>query len=242
MQVDHPCAEIYSGGWSAGFSSQGREGPSEGGTVARGPAGVASTLKTAGAFLFLLPGGRPRRRGDEGAAAAAHGGGATKEQQPPRKQSSSRSPLGGLASASPGRPRRRKLWPPGARRRKKRRRWPSPRGPPRYFCYDSLSGDRVSEIRKALPPAPPPPSRCPPGPSHRWQRNRWGTTLPDWFWKGRAWGERRSGGCPAQFARSVFKGEQRKGNPRHFSNQLPRCAPPRRLPQRIVGGADGTRH
>jgi hypothetical protein len=71
MQVDHPCAEIYSGGWSAGFSSQGREGPSGGGTVARGPAGVASTLKTAGAFLFLLPSGRPRRRGDEGAAAAA---------------------------------------------------------------------------------------------------------------------------------------------------------------------------
>jgi hypothetical protein len=28
-------------------------------------------LKTAGAFLFLLPGGRPRRRDDEGAAAAA---------------------------------------------------------------------------------------------------------------------------------------------------------------------------
>jgi hypothetical protein len=69
--VDHPCAEIYSGGWSAGFSSQGREGPSGGGTVARGPAEVASTLKTVGAFLFLLPGGRPRRRGDEGAAAAA---------------------------------------------------------------------------------------------------------------------------------------------------------------------------
>jgi hypothetical protein len=33
--------------------------------------GVAATLKTAGAFLFLLPGGRPRRRGDEGAAATA---------------------------------------------------------------------------------------------------------------------------------------------------------------------------
>jgi hypothetical protein len=71
MQVDHPCAEIYSGGWSTGFSSQGREGPSGRGTVAWGPARVASTLKTAGAFLFLLPGGRPRRRGDEGAAAAA---------------------------------------------------------------------------------------------------------------------------------------------------------------------------
>jgi hypothetical protein len=28
-------------------------------------------LKTAGAFLFLLPGGRPRQRDDEGAAAAA---------------------------------------------------------------------------------------------------------------------------------------------------------------------------
>jgi hypothetical protein len=69
--VDHPCAEIYSGGWSAGFSSQGREGPSGGGTVAQGPTGAASTLKTAGAFLFLLPGGRPRRRGDEGVAAAA---------------------------------------------------------------------------------------------------------------------------------------------------------------------------
>jgi hypothetical protein len=36
-----------------------------------GPAGVAATLKTAGAFLFLLPSGRPRRRDDEGAAAAA---------------------------------------------------------------------------------------------------------------------------------------------------------------------------
>jgi hypothetical protein len=33
--------------------------------------GVAATLKTAGAFLFLLPSGRPRWRGDEGAAAAA---------------------------------------------------------------------------------------------------------------------------------------------------------------------------
>jgi hypothetical protein len=32
---------------------------------------VAATLKTAGAFLFLLPSGRPRRRDDEGAAAAA---------------------------------------------------------------------------------------------------------------------------------------------------------------------------
>jgi hypothetical protein len=31
---------------------------------------VAATLKTVGAFLFLLPGGRPRRRGDKGAAAA----------------------------------------------------------------------------------------------------------------------------------------------------------------------------
>jgi hypothetical protein len=70
MQVDQPCAEMYSGGWSAGLSSQGREGPSGGGTVARGPAGVASTLKTAGAFLFLLPGGRPRRRDEEGAASA----------------------------------------------------------------------------------------------------------------------------------------------------------------------------
>jgi hypothetical protein len=37
----------------------------------RGPAGVVATLKTAGAFWFLLPGGRPRGRGDEGAAAAA---------------------------------------------------------------------------------------------------------------------------------------------------------------------------
>jgi hypothetical protein len=74
MQVDHPCAETYSGGWSAGFSSQGREGPSGGGTVARGPAGVAPTLKTAGAFLFLLPGGRPRWLGGEGAAAAAEAG------------------------------------------------------------------------------------------------------------------------------------------------------------------------
>jgi hypothetical protein len=37
----------------------------------RGPAGVAATLKTVGAFLFLLPGGRPRRRDDEGAVAAA---------------------------------------------------------------------------------------------------------------------------------------------------------------------------
>jgi hypothetical protein len=68
--VDHPCAEMYSGGWSTGFSSQGREGPSGGGTVAWGPAGVASTLKSAGAFLFLLPGGRPRRRDEEGAASA----------------------------------------------------------------------------------------------------------------------------------------------------------------------------
>jgi hypothetical protein len=163
MQVDHPCAEIYSGGWSAGFSSQGREGPSGGGTDARGPARVASTLKTAGAFLFLLPGGRPRRRGDKGAA-AAHGGGATKEQQPPRKQSSSRSPSDGLASVSLGRPRRRKLRPPGVQRRKKRQRRPSPRGPPRYFCCGSLSGDRVSKIRKAPPPAPRPLSRLPPGP------------------------------------------------------------------------------
>jgi hypothetical protein len=70
MQVDHPCAEMYSGGWSAGFSSQGREGPSGGGAIAWGPAGVASTLKTAGAFLFLLPGGRLRRRDEEGAAIA----------------------------------------------------------------------------------------------------------------------------------------------------------------------------
>jgi hypothetical protein len=31
---------------------------------------VAATLKTAGAFLFLLPDGRPWRWGDEGAAAA----------------------------------------------------------------------------------------------------------------------------------------------------------------------------
>jgi hypothetical protein len=68
MQVDHPCTEIYSGGWSAGFSSQGREGPSGGGTVTQDPAGMASTLKTAGAFLFLLPGGRPRRRDEEGVA------------------------------------------------------------------------------------------------------------------------------------------------------------------------------
>jgi hypothetical protein len=37
----------------------------------RGPTGVAATLKTVGAFLFLLPGGRPRRRVDEGAATAA---------------------------------------------------------------------------------------------------------------------------------------------------------------------------
>jgi hypothetical protein len=35
----------------------------------RGPAGVAATLKIAGAFLFLLPSGCPRRRDDEGAAA-----------------------------------------------------------------------------------------------------------------------------------------------------------------------------
>jgi hypothetical protein len=32
---------------------------------------VAATLKTGGAFLYLLPSGHPRRRGDEGAAAAA---------------------------------------------------------------------------------------------------------------------------------------------------------------------------
>jgi hypothetical protein len=69
MQVDHPCAEMYYGGWSAGFSNQDREGPSGGGTVTRGPTGVASTLKTVGAFLFLLPGGRPRRD-EEGAATA----------------------------------------------------------------------------------------------------------------------------------------------------------------------------
>jgi hypothetical protein len=31
---------------------------------------MASTLKTAGAFLFLLPGGRPRWRDEEGAATA----------------------------------------------------------------------------------------------------------------------------------------------------------------------------
>jgi hypothetical protein len=31
---------------------------------------MASTLKTAGAFLFLLPGGRPRRRDEEGATTA----------------------------------------------------------------------------------------------------------------------------------------------------------------------------
>jgi hypothetical protein len=37
----------------------------------RGPAGVAAALKTAGAFLFLLPSGCPRRRDDEGAVAAA---------------------------------------------------------------------------------------------------------------------------------------------------------------------------
>jgi hypothetical protein len=36
-----------------------------------GPAGVAATLKMVGAFLFLLPSGRPRRRDDEGAAATA---------------------------------------------------------------------------------------------------------------------------------------------------------------------------
>jgi hypothetical protein len=32
--------------------------------------GVAETLKIAGAFLFLLPGGRPQQRDDEGASAA----------------------------------------------------------------------------------------------------------------------------------------------------------------------------
>jgi hypothetical protein len=32
---------------------------------------MAATLKKAGAFLFLLPNGRPRWRDDEGAAAAA---------------------------------------------------------------------------------------------------------------------------------------------------------------------------
>jgi hypothetical protein len=32
---------------------------------------VAATLKTAGAFLFLLPSGRPRQRDDEGAVVAA---------------------------------------------------------------------------------------------------------------------------------------------------------------------------
>jgi hypothetical protein len=37
----------------------------------RGLAGVAAILKTSGAFLFLLPGGRPRRRDDEGAEATA---------------------------------------------------------------------------------------------------------------------------------------------------------------------------
>jgi hypothetical protein len=69
MQVDHPCAEIYSHGWSTGFSSQGREGPSGGGAVARGPAGVASTLKTAGGLLVLAPQRPPtttRRRGSSG--------------------------------------------------------------------------------------------------------------------------------------------------------------------------------
>jgi hypothetical protein len=69
--VDHPWAEIQAGGWSAGFYSQGHDRPSGGEAAARGPAGVAATLKTAGAFLFLLPGGRPRRRDNEGAAAAA---------------------------------------------------------------------------------------------------------------------------------------------------------------------------
>jgi hypothetical protein len=32
-----------------------------------------------------------------------------------------------------------------------------------------------------------------------------------------------------------------KDNPRRFSNQLPYRAPLRQLPQRIVGGVDGTR-
>jgi hypothetical protein len=53
-------------------------------------------------------------------------------------------------------------------------------------------------------------------------------------------GEGRSGECPAQLTRSVFKEEGQEGNPRRFSNQLPRHALPQRLPQQIVGGVDGT--
>jgi hypothetical protein len=70
MQVDHPSAEMYAGGWSASFSDRSRDGPSGDEIVARGLAELeAAAPKAARVFLFLLPGGRPRRRGGKGVAA-----------------------------------------------------------------------------------------------------------------------------------------------------------------------------
>jgi hypothetical protein len=70
--VVHPSAEAYVGGWSAGSIGRSSDGPASEGAVALGLTNPeAAAARAARVFLFLQPGGRPRREANEGMAATA---------------------------------------------------------------------------------------------------------------------------------------------------------------------------
>jgi hypothetical protein len=180
---------------------------------------VAATLRTAGAFLFLLPSGRPRRRDDEGAIATAEAAFFPLPLGRPRPRFS-----GTLASpeapATWGAKGEEAAAVAFAARASKVLLFRLPFGRPRFRDMEGAAPGASTSL--SLPS---------------------GTLMSlavESLGDDMSGGEGRSEECPARLTRPVFKEEGREGNPRRFSNQLPRRAPPQRLPQRIVGGVDGT--
>jgi hypothetical protein len=217
---------------------------------------VASTLKTAGAFLFLVPNGRPRRdeegvatavgafffplpfgqpglrfsgtpaspealdtRGDEGAVAAAEAGFFPLPFGRPGFRFSGM-PASPDAPAAWGAKEEEAAAEAFAARASKVLLFQLPFGRPRFRDTEDVAPGASTSLS------------LPSGTLMSLAVESLGDDISR--------GEGRSGECPAQLTRSVFKEEGQEGSPRHFGNQPPRCAPPRRLPQRIVGGADGT--